>query len=226
MLRVMARIAADAMLVAVLLFASAGTLHWGRAWALLAVLLLVRAASARAAYRAHPALARERAGLPLHAGQPAADRALVLGVLATGFVGLPALAGLDAFRWHLLPSPPAALAAFGLVLFALGWGLKGRALRDNAFAVAAVRLQAERGHAVADSGVYAVVRHPFYAADPLILVGLGLWLDSSAAAVGAAVPVALMLVRLRLEERFLCRELPGYAAYAARVPHRLVPGVW
>jgi protein-S-isoprenylcysteine O-methyltransferase Ste14 len=35
-----------------------------------------------------------------------------------------------------------------------------------------------------------------------------------------------MVLRLRLEERFLWRELPGYAAYAARVRHPLIPGVW
>jgi protein-S-isoprenylcysteine O-methyltransferase Ste14 len=35
-----------------------------------------------------------------------------------------------------------------------------------------------------------------------------------------------MVARLRLEEQFLRRALPGYAEYAARVPHRLVPGVW
>ena len=77
-----------------------------------------------------------------------------------------------------------------------------------------------------DSGVYGIVRHPFYAADPLIFVGLGLWLESYVAALGAVVPVALMVIRLRLEERFLLRELPGYAAYARRVRHRLVPGLW
>lgn len=74
--------------------------------------------------------------------------------------------------------------------------------------------------------MYGVVRHPFYAADPLILVGLGLWLESYVAAQGAVVPVALVVARLRLEERFLRRVLPGYAAYAARVRYRLVPGVW
>jgi protein-S-isoprenylcysteine O-methyltransferase Ste14 len=174
----------------------------------------------------HPALVKERAGLPVHADQPRADRLLLFAVLATGFLGLPAVAGLDAFRWRLLPAPPPPVAAAGLVLFALGWGLKSVALRANAFAAAVVRLQGERGHAVADAGVYAVVRHPFYAADPLIHVGLGLWLGSWAAALAAAVPVGLMVARLRLEERFLRRALPGYAEYAARVPHRLVPGVW
>ena len=42
--RVMARLIADAALVGLLLFVSAGTLAWGRAWVLLAVLLVVRAA--------------------------------------------------------------------------------------------------------------------------------------------------------------------------------------
>lgn len=69
-------------------------------------------------------------------------------------------------------------------------------------------------------------RHPFYAADPLILVGLGLWLESYVAALGAVVPIALMVMRLRLEERFLRLELPGYTAYAERVRYRLIPGVW
>lgn len=73
---------------------------------------------------------------------------------------------------------------------------------------------------------HAVVRHPFYAADPLILVGLGLWLESYAAALCAVIPVSLMVIRLRLEERFLRRELPGYNDYTVRVPHRLIPGVW
>ena len=89
-----------------------------------------------------------------------------------------------------------------------------------------VRLQTDRAHVVVDVGVYALVRHPFYAADPLIFVGLALWLQSSAAALAAVVPVLLMVLRLQLEERFLRRALPGYAAYMVRVRHRLVPGIW
>jgi protein-S-isoprenylcysteine O-methyltransferase Ste14 len=226
MLRVAARLGADAVLVAVLLFTAAGTLAWWRGWVLLAVLLLVRAVGALVAYRVNPGLLHERAGLPVHGDQPRADRLLLLAVLATGFMGLPVIAGLDAGRWHALPRPGALLAGAGLALFALGWSIKGLALRANAFATTVVRLQRERAHAVADSGVYAVVRHPFYAADPLIFVGLGLWLESYVAAVLAVVPVALMVVRLRLEERFLRRELPGYYEYTLRVPHRLIPGIW
>ena len=60
----------------------------------------------------------------------------------------------------------------------------------------------------------------------LVLVGLGMWLESYAAALFAIVPTALVMGRLKLEERFLQRELPGYGEYAARVPHRLLPGIW
>jgi protein-S-isoprenylcysteine O-methyltransferase Ste14 len=226
MRRVIARLVADATLIAILLFVSAGTLAWPRAWVLLGVLLLVRVIGALAVYRINPELLRERARLPIHEKQSRADWMLLLGVLATGFLGLPIVAGLNAFRWHALPAPPPLFASLGLALFIIGWGVKSLALRANAFAVTVVRLQSERSHAVADSGPYRVVRHPFYAADPLILVGLSLWLGSYAAALGAVVPIALMVMRLQIEERFLRRELPGYAAYAERVRFRLIPRVW
>ena len=226
MLRVMARLIADAVLVAVLLFISAGTVAWARAWVLLGTLFLVRAVGALAVYRVNPELLRERAQLPIHDGQPLADRALLFGVLATGFLGLPIIAGLDAFRWHALSAPAPLITDLGLALFALGWSVKSLALRANAFAVAVVRLQSERAHAVVDSGPYGVVRHPFYAADPLILVGLSLWLESYVAAVCALIPIALMVTRLRMEEGFLRRELPGYTAYTDRVRFRLIPGIW
>ena len=226
MVRYVLRIAADAIVVAIALFVSSGTLAWWRAWVLLMVLFTIRAVGAIALNRINPALLRERAGLPIHKEQSWSDRVLLTGVLITGFVGLPLIAGLDVFRWQTFPRPPVWLSSIGLLLFALGWTLKGLALRANAFAIAVVRKQREREHAVADTGPYRVVRHPFYAADPLILVGLGLWLESYVAALASVVPIALMVVRLVLEERFLCRELPGYAAYVERVRSRLLPGIW
>lgn len=226
MLSVITRLVADAVLVGILLFSAAGTLAWGRAWVLLAVLLFVRATGAFAVYRVNPALLRERAKLPIHRDQSWTDRLLLIAVLLTGFLGLPAIAALDAFRWHLLPSPAPLLGGLGLVLFTLGWRLKSLALRANAFATPVVRLQREGAHVVVDCGVYSIIRHPFYAADPLIFVGLGLWLESYVAVMCTVVPVTLLIVRLCLEERFLLRELPGYHDYTLRVRHRLIPGFW
>jgi protein-S-isoprenylcysteine O-methyltransferase Ste14 len=226
MLRVPVRLAADAALVAILLFISAGTVGWWRAWVLLAVLLVVRAVGAVAVYRVNPALLQERARLPIHGDQPWADKVLLLAVLTTGFMGLPVIAGLDVFRWHVLPRPTPLLAGLGLVLFTLGWGIKALALWTNAFAAAVLRVQRERQHAVVDTGVYAIVRHPFYAGTLLVLVGMGLWLESYAAVMFTVVPIAFLLARIQQEERFLRGQLPGYSEYAVRVPYRLLPGIW
>ncbi len=226
MLRVPVRLAADAALVALLLFVSAGTLSWRRAWVLLAVLLIVRTASAVAVYRVNPGLLKERAKMPIHRDQPWTDQVLLLAILIAGFMGLPVIAGLDVFRWQVLPRPAPLLADLGLVLFTLGWGIKGLALRTNAFATAVLRVQRERQHAVVDTGPYAIVRHPFYAGTSLVLVGMGLWLESYASAMFAVVPIACLVIRIKLEEHFLRRALPGYGEYAVRVPYRLLPGVW
>lgn len=105
MIKIMVRLVADTLLVAILLFVAAGTIAWPRAWVLLAVMFVVRTVGALSVYRANPDLMRQRAGLPIHRQQIWADRILLLGVLATGFLGLPGIAGLDAFRWHALPRP-------------------------------------------------------------------------------------------------------------------------
>jgi protein-S-isoprenylcysteine O-methyltransferase Ste14 len=226
MLKVLIRLVADATVVGVLLFLSAGTLEWWRAWVLLAVLLAERVVTAVAVYRVNPDLLRDRAKPPFHPDQPWADRLLLFGVIMTGFVGLPIVAGIDVTRWHVWPRPAPLVASFGLLLFAIGWAIKGIALRANAFATSVVRLQRERAHTVADTGVYGIVRHPFYAGTPLVFVGLGLWLESYSAALSAIVPISLLLMRISLEERFLRRELPGYDEYSARVRFRLIPGIW
>ena len=226
MLRVLSRLALDTGLIAICLFVPARTIAWWRGWVLLVVLLVVRLITLVVVNRVNPALLRERARMALPGDQPWTDKVLLLAVLITGFLGLPAIAAFDVFRWHVLPRPATLVSGAGLVLFALGWGLKGVALRANAFATTVVRLQRERDHAVIDSGPYRIVRHPFYAADPLIHVGLSVWLESYFAALCAIVPIIFLVVRIRLEERFLRRELAGYDDYAARVQHRLIPRIW
>jgi len=226
MLAIQLRVLADAIVVGIVLFTAAGTVSWPRAWVLLAVLLVVRILSAIAVFRVNPTLLRERASVLIHRDQPWADRVVLLAFMATAFIGVPAIAALDATRWHVLSSPPSWVAALGLMLFILGWSIIALALRENAFAVTVVRLQEERDHAVVDRGLYKVVRHPMYAGNPLVLTGLCLWMGSYAAALCVSVPLGLLMVRVALEERFLRRELPGYSAYMARVPHRLIPGIW
>ena len=212
-------------LFAALLLVPAGTLDWWRAWVLLGVLLVMRAAGTAAAIRVNPEMLAERSGLPLHRGQPLADRVLLLSFMAS-FAALIAFCPLDVFHLRLLPRPPAAVSVCGIVLFAAGWWIIAQVLRTNAFAVRVVRHQPERGHTLVDTGVYGVVRHPMYAGIIPVLIGMCLWLESYAGALLALVPIGILAARIVLEERFLRRTLPGYDAYTARVRWRLVPRLW
>jgi len=99
-------------------------------------------------------------------------------------------------------------------------------LRENAFASAAVRHQAERQQRVIDTGPYALVRHPMYAGSMPLVFGLPLWLGSYTAALAGIAAYAMLVARILAEESYLRRELPGYAEYMQRVRWRLLPGVW
>jgi protein-S-isoprenylcysteine O-methyltransferase Ste14 len=205
---------------------AAGTLDWWRAWVVVGVLLVVRLVSAIVVFRVNPTLMRERATVLMHHDQPLVDRIVLLAFMTTAVIGVPVVAALDVFRWHLLPSPPVFVAGIGLAMVAIGWIIKALALRENAFAVTVVRLQSERHHQLVDTGVYRVVRHPMYAGSPFVHLGLSVWLESYTATLFAVVPLAMLIVRIGLEERFLRLRLVGYRDYMKRVPYRLVPGIW
>jgi protein-S-isoprenylcysteine O-methyltransferase Ste14 len=81
---------------------------------------------------------------------------------------------------------------------------------------------ADRG--LVTGGAYAIVRHPVYSA--YVVGGIGYLMQSLSVrnAVVEMIALSWQLVRIRAEERHL--ESPAYAAYRARVPWRLCPGLW
>jgi protein-S-isoprenylcysteine O-methyltransferase Ste14 len=207
------------------LFLPAGTLDWWRAWVFLGVALVAAVASTAALYCSDMALLEERFKAPVQKGQPLADKIIVLLLVAT-FIGVIVFIPQDLFRFHLLARPGTVVSSAGLVLFAAGWWILTVAMLDNPFAVSVVQLQEEREQRVIDSGVYGVVRHPMYAGTIPLLVGMSLWLESYAAAVLAVIPVVTLVLRIRIEEELLRRELKGYEEYTKRVRSRLIPFLW
>lgn len=212
-------------LFALFLFVPAGTVHWRAAWILLAVVLFARVLSAARLWMVQRELAMERTKLPIQRGQIPADRLLVLAYMAS-FAALVGFASLDLWHLHLLPAFAPWLRVIGLLICTFGWWVVYLALSANAYAVCVVRFQEERGHQVAEGGLYRYVRHPMYAGLVLIMLGLSIWLGSPAALIATLVPIALLAVRILFEERMLRAKLAGYGEYAGRVRWRLVPGVW
>jgi len=206
--------------LALALFASAGTLSWPMAWA---VLVLYMAFSIAGFMVLPPDLIAERSSFP--AGSKPAD--LLIAGLAFLFLFPVSLVvcGLDA-RFHGSPSIPLRAQVTALVVFALGYGLSLWAARSNRFFSAVVRVQRERGHQVVATGPYAYIRHPGYAGPMLGHLLLPIALGSLWGLVPAALGCAFLALRIGYEERLLDGELPGYSEYVHRVRWRLVPRVW
>jgi protein-S-isoprenylcysteine O-methyltransferase Ste14 len=165
-------------------------------------------------------LARERFRPPVKS----ADNVALTLVRVFGLT-LVVVGALDSGRWHLMPVPP-ALRAVALAGMAIGFTMFFRAMHENRFFSAVVRVQRDRGHRVVDSGPYAVVRHPGYAGILVAMPFVGLALGSMISFALGLLLSLMVIRRVLFEDRFLRSNLEGYSAYAARVRHRLVPGVW
>ena len=225
MLKLIASVIFNVVITAVLLFLPAATLDWWRAWLFLSMFFIGTVGSVVSLSRAHKGLLIERLKPPIQKGQPLADK-IVLALFLAMFYALIVSIPLDVFRFHLMGKPGTLVSSLGLALLIAGWWLAYLALRENAFATPVVKHQEERQQTVIDTGVYSIVRHPMYAGDILLMVGIPLWLESYPAALLASVPIATVALQILFEERFLRRELKGYEAYTQRVRYRLIPFLW
>jgi protein-S-isoprenylcysteine O-methyltransferase Ste14 len=209
---------------ALFMFIPAGTLDWPQAWAFLGIFMIASVAIGLWLMKTDPALLAARMASPFSADQRLRDRAIIAAIMILFFPWFSFMA-LDAkrFGWSQLPL---WLEVVGAVLVALSfWGNVG-VLRANSFAAVNVRVQSERGQTVADTGPYAVVRHPMYAWILPLLLGTPLLLGSAWGLLWLALFVPLLMARILGEEAVLRDGLPGYRDYAARVRYRLIPGIW
>lgn len=213
------------LLIPLVLFVCAGDFAWWQAWVYVLLVVASGVGGRILAERRHPGLLAERQNIESVQGAKAWDKVLSpLMALSVGFP-LVIVAGLDhRFGWS--PAFPLWLILLGICLIALGYALAVWALVENRFFSGVVRIQADRGHVVCDSGPYRIMRHPGYAGNILPLPGIVLALGSLWTIIPAAVALVITVTRTALEDRTLQEELPGYADYARRVRYRLFPGIY
>ncbi len=210
--------------MAVLLFVAAGNWRWIQGWAFIAIFAGGSAVFGAWLYRRDPALLAARMGPLVQRAQPLWDQIFMSAAMIGWNAWLIAMA-IDAQRWHW-SQVPAWLEVVGGLLIAGGFAAVMPVFAANSFAAPVVRVQDERGQRVIDSGPYALVRHPMYAAAMLYLIGLPLLLGSWFGLIGTVLIALGIAWRAVREERTLRRELTGYGDYMARVRWRLVPYVW
>ncbi len=209
------------LMLALALFASAGTFAYWRAWLYLAVfggcVFLITAYL----------FVRDRRLLEsrLNVG-PVAEtqrsQQVIQAFASVFFLLLFIIPGLDhRFGWSHVP---AALSVLADLLVAIGLFIVFLVFRENSFTSAIIEVSNEQQ--VVSTGPYGIVRHPMYSGAMLLLVftplALGSWVD-----LPFAIPVILVIVvRLLAEEKFLAGSLRGYDEYRRKVRWRLLPGVW
>jgi protein-S-isoprenylcysteine O-methyltransferase Ste14 len=121
---------------------------------------------------------------------------------------------------------PLALQIAALVVAALGYALGTWAMGANAFFSKIVRIQKDRGHAVATGGPYRYLRHPGYLGTIVFELATPIMLGSLWALIPGGLGALLLIIRTVLEDRTLHEELDGYEKYAQKVRYRLLPGIW
>jgi protein-S-isoprenylcysteine O-methyltransferase Ste14 len=107
---------------------------------------------------------------------------------------------------------------------ALGFFIVFLVFKENTYSAGTIEVTYDQK--VVSTGPYALVRHPMYSGTLVMLfatpIALGSWWG-----LVMFIPMTLVIVwRLLDEERFLLRNLQGYAEYREKVRGRLLPCVW
>ena len=218
LLNALVKVTCGMVLLGLLIFWPAGTLDFGYGWLLLGLLFIPMVIAGFVMLAKAPNLLAKR----LEVKEKQATQKGVVALSGLMFIVCFLVAGLDfRFGWSRMPVWVTVAAS---VLFLLSYGLYAEVLRENAYLSRTIKVEA--GQTVVDTGLYGVVRHPMYMATLLLFGMMPIILGSWYALIVFAAYPAIIIVRLRDEEKLLTRELSGYEEYKQKVKYRLIPFVW
>jgi protein-S-isoprenylcysteine O-methyltransferase Ste14 len=199
-------------------FLPAGTLDYWQAWAYMAILLLPMFLVVAYFLKKDPDLLERR--MRTKEKEPRQKKIIRLSALL--FLAIYLLPGFDRrFGWSSVPT--VAVIAADLIILA-SYGVFFLVMCENRFLSRVVEV--DQKQPLIDTGLYARVRHPMYAAVIPLYLFTPLALGSFWAMIPAAFIPLVLIARIFNEEKVLSRELAGYRKYARRVKFRLIPGVW
>lgn len=209
------------LIMAAILFLSAGTLDYWQAWVFLAIYFVSGVAITAYLMRHDPKLLERRMK-----GGPGAEKEksqkIIMWFASVGFIALLVVPALDhRYAWSKVPI---LVVVVGDVMVALGYLIVFFVFKVNSFTSATIEHDAEQK--VISAGPYARIRHPMYFGALIMMAGIPIALGSWWGLL-VIPPLKLVIVwRLLDEEQFLVKNLPGYAEYRTKVRYRLVPHVW
>ncbi len=209
------------LVLALALFIPAGTLAYWQAWVFLAVWTVAVLAITLYLMKKDPGLLERRVAAGPVAEQQRSQK-IIQGLASLAFILMFILPALDhRFGWS---SVPLFVVGVGDILVAFGLYYVFLVFKENTFTSAVIAVGAEQK--LITTGPYAVVRHPMYAGAFIMLLGVPLALGSWWGLLPLIPMIAVIVVRLLEEEKFLVKNLAGYVRYRKMVRYRLIPFVW
>jgi protein-S-isoprenylcysteine O-methyltransferase Ste14 len=205
-------------LVMVLIFVPAGTLHYWQAWLFIGILFVPMFVVGIILMFRNPDLLRSR----LDAKEKETEQKSVVLMSGLLLIAMFVTAGLNyRFGWWVLSDNFVIIAA---VVFLLGYVLYGVVMRENVWLSRTIEVQDHQQ--VVDSGLYGLVRHPMYFSTLLLFLTIPLILASPWSFLIMLLYIPIIVKRIRNEEKVLGQDLGGYKAYTERVRYRLIPFIW
>jgi protein-S-isoprenylcysteine O-methyltransferase Ste14 len=205
----------------IVLFVPAGTLAYWQGWAFIATFTIATNVIGLYLVKNDPALLERRMQFGPKAEQRTAQK-VILYLTLLAVAALLVVPALD-YRFHWSPLPW-YISVLGDALVALGLLANLPIFRENTFVGSNIRTF--EGQKVIDTGPYAIVRHPLYAAALVMIFGVPLALGSWLGLAGLVIAVPVLMWRILDEEKLLKQDLPGYTEYMQKVRYRLVPHIW
>ena len=208
-------------LLPVLVFVPAGTVHYWQGWVCLLVFFASVLFITVQLMTSDPALLARR----LKAGAKAEtekSQKVLQSFAAVLFVAIFVVPALDyRFGWSTVPL---SLEVAGDLIILIGFAFVFWVFRVNSFTSGVIEVATDQR--VITTGPYAIVRHPMYLGSLVMLLGIPLSLGSWWGILAVVLLGALIVARLLDEEKFLAKNLPGYGDYTGQVHYRLAPFLW
>ena len=205
-------------LVGLLIFLPAGTLHFPGGWLLMGILFVPMFTAGVVMMIKNPQLLKIR----LDAKEKRSEQSLIVKLSGLMFIVGFVLAGLD-FRFGWFPLPK-GISIGAAAVFLMAYALYAEVLRENTYLSRTIEVQ--EGQRVIDTGLYGIVRHPMYTVTLVLFLSMPLVLGSLFSLAAFLVYPCLIVGRIRNEEELLERELDGYREYKQKVTYRLIPFIW
>ena len=217
-LQAITKLVFGALIAGLLIFLPAGTILFANGWLLMGVLFIPMLVAGIVMMFKSPELLKKR----LSAKEKLNEQKTV--VISSGFMFVLGfiVAGLTyRFELYILPRYITGVAT---ALFLAGYIIYAEVLRENKYLSRTIEVA--ENQKVVDTGLYGIVRHPMYFATLLLFLSMPLILGSLYAFVIFLAYPFIIIKRIKSEEEFLCRELPGYSEYIKKVRYRMIPYVW